>query len=413
MNSIGLYLSNASNKQFIISEIFANRFLPEYIDLSALQGALHSSIAIDRFVEEELRHDRFVIITPENPSLGSMSSGQQKKALLTWLISQKPQYLVLDDVYSNIDRETQQAIKATLAQLAGKTRIIQIFFRKQDLLPDIETVLTVDGNNVIVQRETAGDFSISHAAEKRIHQHFQFPTEYDENPTDIDPLIQLNSVSVRYGEKAVLDKVNWTIRKGEFWQLMGPNGSGKSTLLSIIIGDNPRGYGQNMILFGKKKGTGETIWDIKRRIGYFTPSMMNQFTRNDTVENMIISGLLDSVGLYTQPTDLQKDIARKWLDMLGPDYQHKYFQSLSLGQQRMIMVVRAMVKHPSLLILDEPTIELDDTNSRIFIELIHSIAAEKKIAIVYVSHREEPDLQPDFIFQLIPSVKGYTGVVKK
>jgi len=413
MNSIGLYLSNASNKQFIISEIFANRFLPEYIDLSALQGALHSSIAIDRFVEEELRHDRFVIITPENPSLGSMSSGQQKKALLTWLISQKPQYLVLDDVYSNIDRETQQAIKATLAQLAGKTRIIQIFFRKQDLLPDIETVLTVDGNNVIVQRETAEAFSISHAAEKRIHQHFQFPTEYDENPTDIDPLIQLNSVSVRYGEKAVLDKVNWTIRKGEFWQLMGPNGSGKSTLLSIIIGDNPRGYGQNMILFGKKKGTGETIWDIKRRIGYFTPSMMNQFTRNDTVENMIISGLLDSVGLYTQPTDLQKDIARKWLDMLGPDYQHKYFQSLSLGQQRMIMVVRAMVKHPSLLILDEPTIELDDTNSRIFIELIHSIAAEKKIAIVYVSHREEPDLQPDFIFQLIPSVKGYTGVVKK
>jgi molybdate transport system ATP-binding protein len=413
MNNIGLYLSNASNKQFIISEIFANRLLRKYIDLSALQGALHSSITVNRFVDEELQHDRFVITTPENPSLGSMSSGQQKKALLTYLISQKPQYLVLDDVYSNMDIETQQTLKTTLAGLAGQTRMIQIFFRKQDLLPVIDTVLTVDGNNTIVQMEAACDFIVSQAAEKRIQQQFRFPTEYDENHTNIDPLVQLNSVSVWYGEKAVLNKVNWTIRKGEFWQLMGPNGSGKSTLLSMIIGDNPRGYGQNMILFGKKKGTGETIWDIKRQIGYFTPAMMNRFTRNDTVENMIISGMLDSVGLYIHPTDLQKDIAQKWLKMLGINYPNKLFQSLSPGQQRMIMVVRAMVKHPSLLILDEPTIELDDTNSRLFIELIHAIAAEKKIAIVYVSHREEPDLQPDFIFELIPSDKGYTGVIKK
>jgi len=165
------------------------------------------------------------------------------------------------------------------------------------------------------------------------------------------------------------------------------------------------------MLFGKKKGSGESIWDIKRQIGYFTPSMILQFTRDDSVENMIISGLLDSVGLYVKPSDIQKDIAKSWIDMLGPYYRNKSFQSLSIGQQRMVMVARAMVKHPPLLILDEPTVELDDENSLLFIDMVNAIASGKKIAIVYVSHRDEPDLKPDKVFELIPGIEGSTGKV--
>ena len=115
----------------------------------------------------------------------------------------------------------------------------------------------------------------------------------------METLVELHSVSVKYGNKQVLSDINWTIRKGEFWQLTGPNGAGKSTLISMITGDNPKAYGQNMILFGRRKGSGETIWDIKRQIGYFTPIMIQQFSRSESVENMIISGLNDSVGLYT------------------------------------------------------------------------------------------------------------------
>jgi len=389
-----------------------NIFLRKYIDMSSLNGALHSTITINRFIEEELRHDRFLIQTAENSSLESMSSGQQKKALLDYLITQKPQYLVLDDVYSNIDKATQESITSTLAQLSKTTLLIQLFFQKRDMLSCIETVYIVDQNNTIIKAETAGSFQNSEPVqEKNIHR-FKLPMEYDENHVDINPLIQLNSVSVRYVEKPVLYKVNWTIQKGEFWQLVGPNGSGKSTLLSIIIGDNPRGYGQEMILFGKKKGSGESIWDIKRQIGYFTPAMIQQFTRDDTVENMIISGLMDSVGLYCKPSDMQKDIATKWLKMLGTAYHNKTFQSLSIGQQRMVMVARAMVKHPPLLILDEPTIELDDVNSKLFIEMVNAIASEKKIAILYVSHRDEPNLHPDKIFELVPGKEGSIGVVK-
>jgi len=410
--SIGLYLSNTSNKYLIIEQIMTNHFLPEHIDLSTLKGVLHSTKTINRFVEEELRHDRFLIQTAENSSLGSMSSGQQKKALLDYLIAQKPQYMVLDDVYSNIDKATQEAITLTLAQLAKTTLLIQLFFRKRDMLPCIDTVYTVDENNKIVSKQDVASFQVPNVSEEQKPHQFIIPKDYNGQHIDINPLIQLNSVSVRYVEKPVLDKINWTIQQGEFWQLVGPNGSGKSTLLSIIIGDNPRGYGQDMILFGKRKGSGETIWDIKRQIGYFTPAMIDQFKHDDSVENMIISGLVDSVGLYSKPTDMQKDIAKLWINMLGDSFRNKSFQSLSIGQQRMVMVARAMVKHPPLLILDEPTIELDDENSRLFIDMVNAIAAEKKIAILYVSHRDESDLKPEMIFELIPGAEGSIGVVK-
>ena len=410
--NIGLYLSNKSNKNYILQQIMANKFLQPYLDLSPLKGALHSSITIDKFIEDELRHDRFLIQTDENSSLASMSSGQQKKALLLYLINQKPQYIVLDDVYSNVDKQTQQFIDNELTQLGESTLLVQLFFRKRDLLPCIDIVYSVNENNEITASQQANLFLASNQSDSINPVQFSLPKMYNENHTNVDPLVQLNSVSVHYGTKDVLDNVQWTIKSGEFWQLVGPNGAGKSTLISMITGDNPRAYGQDMILFGRKKGSGESIWDIKRQIGYFTPAMIEQFTRVDTVENMIISGLNDSVGLYVNPSDMQKDIAKGWMESLGSAYKNRTFQSLSLGQQRMVMVARAMVKYPPLLILDEPTIELDDENSKLFIEMVNAIAAEKKVAIIYVSHRDEPDLQPNKIFELIRTEHGYTGIVK-
>jgi len=410
--NIGLYLSNTSSKNQIIKQIMNNRFLSDYIDLSQLKGSLFSTLTIEKLIDEELRHDRFLVQTAENSSLQSMSSGQQKKALLNWLVAQNPQFLVLDDVYSNIDKETQLAITKSLTELSETTLIIQLFFRKRDLLPCIDVVYSVDGNNRIVSETKASLFRLENDTATLPTHVFSLPANFSDNHVDVDPLIQLNSVSVRYGNKNVLDNVSWTIRKGEFWQLVGSNGSGKSTLITMITGDNPKAYGQDMTLFGRKKGSGETIWDIRRQIGYFTPSMTNQFTRDDSVENMVISGLMDSVGLYVVPSDLQKDMAKAWIEMLGNSFRNKSFQSLSIGQQRMVMVARAMVKHPPLLILDEPTIELDDENSRLFIEMVNAIAAEKKVAIIYVSHRDEENLKPDKIFELISTRLGCTGIVR-
>lgn len=141
--------------------------------------------------------------------------------------------------------------------------------------------------------------------------------------------------------------------------------------------------------------------------------MIQQFKHSDSVENMIISGFKDSVGLYSKPSNLQKRLAKSWLKILEMPNGNQKFHRLSLGQQRMVMVARAMVKHPPLLILDEPTIELDEENSSLFIEMINTIKAEKNVAIIYVSHRDEQNLHPDKIFELIPTKNGYTGIVRK
>ena len=408
MDHIGIYLSNSANKDLIIDQIIANKFFKNDPDLSGLHGELYSTITINRIIDEELRHDRFPIFTEENPSLLSMSSGQQRKALLTYLISLRPQYLVLDDIYSSVDKDTREFIVENLERLSGTTLMIQLFYRKQDVLKFIKTVYTVDNQNHIIDQHTLQLFIQKHLTDHAI-QNIALPHLFVEPTPMINPLVQLNSVSASFHDHQVLKNICWTIQSGEFWQLKGPIGSGKSTLLSMIIGDNPKGYGQDMVLFGRKKGTGETIWDIRKRIGYFTPSMILQFTHNDPVENMVISGLVDSVGLYTKPSDLQRDIANAWLKVLGPDFRNKTFNSLSFGQQRILLVVRAMVKHPPLLILDEPTVGLDDENTRLFLNMINAIATQKKVAIIYVSHRSEPDLKPDKIFELIPSSEGSTG----
>ena len=195
-HSIGLYLSNASNKNLILEQIISNKYLKDHINLESLKGLLHSTLTINRFIEKEIRHDKFPIYTTENKSLGSMSSGQQKKALLDYLILQKPDYIVLDDVYSNINKATQESITNTLSQLAETTLLIQLFFRKRDMLPCIKTVYTVDENNTIIDAQNAEAFKTKQTISLTNQLVLKFPQGYDETHSNINPLVLLNSVSV-------------------------------------------------------------------------------------------------------------------------------------------------------------------------------------------------------------------------
>ena len=217
-------------------------------------------------------------------------------------------------------------------------------------------------------------------------------------------------MTVKYEERVIVKDINWTINAGEFWQLVGPNGSGKTTLLTMINGDNPKAYNQDLTLFGRKKGTGETVWSIKQKIGYLTPSMTDLFNTRHTLEQMIISGFTDSIGLYKEPSDIQIRLADEWLELIEmSQLKKRVFCQLSLGQQRLALVARAMVKHPPLLILDEAMSGLDDHNASVVTNLINKIASESKTAILYVSHRIEEGLLPEHIFELTPSESGSAG----
>ncbi|MBN1953110.1 MAG: ATP-binding cassette domain-containing protein [Bacteroidales bacterium] len=381
----------------------------ELEEFAGRKGLLHSTVSLEKFIEDEFQHDNFALSTEKKRSIRTFSSGEQRKALLTYLISKSPGFLVVDNPFDCLDSESVAQLKAQITELAKHIPVVQIFKRSGDLLPFISHVLLIEEDQLrhVHKLEEYLQLHI-HKETGSIQGSIPPPSkEFNDIP---EILVELKDVAVNYGDRPVLRQINWQIKRGEFWQLTGPNGSGKTTLLTMIYGDNPKAYGVELYLFGKKKGSGESVWDIKKKIGYFTPSITELFHRNNTVEQMVISGLLDTIGLYRKATGHQQEIADAWLRALGiTELRNESFQRLSQIHQRLVLIARAMIKHPPLLILDEPSTGLDDSSAAMLSELINAIAAESRTAILYVSHRQEKGLRPQRIFRLTPGDSGSEG----
>ena len=204
---------------------------------------------------------------------------------------------------------------------------------------------------------------------------------------DQDAVILMRKVNVRYGKKVVLKNFNWTVRNGENWKIVGPNGAGKSTLLSLITADNLQAYSNEIHMFGKLRGTGESIWDIKRRIGHVSSEFQVQYRESVTVLKVVLSGFFDTIGLYQPVTEKQKETALYWMKFLEIENLAEIdFTRLSYGQQRLVLIARALVKSPALLILDEPCQGLDRANRNRVLTLIDQIGHQSMTQIIYVTH---------------------------
>src|SRR3546814_2601873 len=171
----------------------------------------------------------------------------------------------------------------------------------------------------------------------------------------------MRDVSVRYGDTQVLDKINWTVKHGERWVLSGPNGAGKSTLFSLINADNPQAYANDWLLFDRQRGSGESIWDIKKKIGYVSPELHQYFRTAYTCLQVVLSGFFDTLGLIRKVSPGQQQQARSWLKLLGLEAaENQAFRSSSLRVQRMTLITRALIKRPALLILYQHCTGMDD-----------------------------------------------------
>lgn len=407
MNHWVIYLDNNSDKKGFIND-FQHRRIPLALEeFKPKNGLLFSALTLDKLIEDEDRYDK-KILSSEHQKLETMSSGEQKRALLHYLLSEKPDYIILDNPFENLDFAFQEELKSILKKHAKDITFIQLASRKEDTLPFINNFGYLEKNDFLIIEDSALD-------ESDIPETFNFiniPASTTSFTNLKNTLIDFKDVSVSYGEKPILNNINWTVKKGDFWQLSGANGSGKSTMLSMIFGDNPKAYGQEIYLFGNKKGSGESVWDIKEKIGYYAPAMTLKFHGRQSVQHMLISGLTDSVGLYTIPTDVQKKIIDQWLNLLGlQDVKNKYFNALSMGQQRLVMTARAMVKRPPILILDEPTADMDSKSARLLVALVNKFANETDTAIIFVSHRQEKGLHPKKILKLIPGEHGSAGII--
>lgn len=396
-------LSNTFNKQLFIQQLLDKKAKGIFESFNQLDAQLFSSYTVQQFLVEEERHGYSGIPDALNQSLRSMSSGEQKKIVLKHLLSLKPGVLILDNLFDNLDAEAQQALKKELEATAHHTHLIQLLHRKREALSFIHNVVTVTAQGEIVPDLDAED----HVQDTFVQT---IPPPLYSYEVNSNELVRFSNVNVSYNNKQVLQQINWTVHAGEFWQLKGPNGSGKTTLLTMITGDNVKGYGKELYIFGRRKGSGEAVWEIKDKIGYLTPAMTDLFSTRHTLAQMIVSGYMDQIGLYTIPTDMQLRSAHEWMQFLSMEKKsNKPFCDLSAGEQRMALIARAMVKHPPLLILDEPLAGLDEHNAAKVIQLINKIAAESESAILYVSHQAEEGLQPQRIFELIKKENGSIG----
>ncbi len=399
-----ILLSNEVNKKGFIQMLLSGQAKGKLSFLNSFKGMLFSDIAIANYIEQEYRYETSESIKNTNRKLNTFSSGERKKAYLEYCLAQKPDFLIIDNPLDHLDQASRKDLIVFLENLSESVILVQLINRSVDQLEFIENKAFINDNFYAlaeINEDKKSDFILNKIA---------IPSAINKLEESETELIKFEKVSVSYEDRKIINSISWTINKGEFWQLVGPNGSGKSTLLSMITGDNQKAYGQNIYLFGKKKGSGETIWDIKKKIGIYTTSMTDLFQKRETVENMILSGYFDSIGLYIEPTSFQRQTVAKWLKLINlSTLKNKYFNQISIGQQRIVLIIRAIIKQPQLVILDEPFEGLDDKNVELLGQLINILKQETAMALIFVSHRIEPILKPNLVYELIPSNNGSEG----
>lgn len=325
-----------------------------------------------------------------------LSSGELRKFQLTKTLLSGPRVLIMDNPFIGLDAKTRDLLHVLLRRLTEMTRLqVILVLSKTDDIPEFITHV------IPVEDRTCGD-KIS--LQEYLHQRREVPAHvlpeekrerilnlpYGENLYHAEHIVDLNKVSIRYGDRTILKDLDWTVRCGEKWALSGDNGSGKSTLLSLVCADNPQSYACDIALFGRKRGSGESIWEIKKHIGYVSPEMHRAYLKNLPAIDIVASGLHDSIGLYRKMQEKDRAVCEWWMDIFGiADLKDRNFLQLSSGEQRMVLLARAFVKDPELLILDEPLHGLDMRNRRLVKDVIEAFCERKDKTMIMVTHYQE------------------------
>ena len=327
-----------------------------------------------------------------------LSSGELRKYKLAASLFTKPRVLIMENPFIGLDAQTRDQLKELLAMLAKEQGLqIILVLAKTDEIPDFITHIVEVRDRRVLEKVAIEKFRVeslefrddySAAEEGLAHKstiNYKLSTINSKPAT-----INFNKVTIRYGERTILKDLDWTVNKGEHWSLSGDNGSGKSTLLSLVCADNPQSYACDISLFGHKRGSGESIWDIKKHIGYVSPEMHRSYKQNIPAIQIVASGLKDTIGLYVRPNDAEKEQCRKWLRVFGiGELAERKFMEMSSGEQRLVLLARAFVKEPDLLILDEPLHGLDDVNRRMVKDIVDRYCQNPAVTLIYVTHYQE------------------------
>ncbi len=327
-----------------------------------------------------------------------LSTGEARKVLLLQAVLAAPSLLILDDPFEGLDRAAVAELAQAIVHVAERLPTLVVgTFGARDLpfAPEAlrEVVVLADRrpDRSPVFRGTPQEF-LARAADPSTHRTLP-PVDLGSWYPPLDPgvpLVELVDGHVRYGEQVVFEHLDFRVGPGQHTLIEGPNGSGKSSLLEMITGDHPQAYSNDLHLFGRRRGSGETVWDIKKSIGLVSARLHRDYRVGGSVEEVLLSGLFDSIGVYQRPEPSDRARAQAWLAWLELGLAPTAaFRELSFGQQRLVLIARAAIKVPPLVVMDEPTAGLDGDNRLRALELVESLSTQQKSTVLMVTHRAD------------------------
>ncbi|MCM1110595.1 MAG: ATP-binding cassette domain-containing protein [Clostridium sp.] len=328
--------------------------------------------------------------------LNFLSSGELRKFLLINALVRDPGLLILDNPFIGLDADARRSLGQAITSLRNQGSAVMLLVCDPADIPDCtDTLIPMPGGLTIgepIDAASVGIDRLRHTAATL------FPPRPDIDPDNLfdsretgdahKVVVEMHDCRVDTVDRHILGPVSWRVCRGEIHALSGPNGSGKSTLLSLLYGDHPQAYANDVSLFGRRRGSGESIWDVKKRIGYLS-SESHLYFRAGTQSGLevVARGFLDTPGCFVRVSDEFRETARRWLAALElEELTDRPFRTLSAGEQRLLLLVRAMVKNPELLILDEPMHGLDPGRKRQMLRLIETLCRSQSTAVIYVTH---------------------------
>ena len=372
---------DTSERRTLVKRLF------DTFGMSSMTGGYSAGESHARLFADDRAHpmlSKYVIL---------LSSGEMRKLRIIRALMAEPRVLIMDNPFIGLDAEARRQV-ATLMSAMSRERALQIILviSKTSDIPDFITHVVEVKGKTVGKKMTIDEYR---SLGRAIPEHVLTPSKREEiinlpvkhGDYKARTVIDMRQLSIRYGARTIIDNLSWTVLNGERWALGGPNGSGKSTLLSLVCADNPQGYACDITLFDRKRGSGESIWDIKRHIGYVSPEMHRAYHHDMPAIRIVASGLHDSVGLHVRVADGELAACKWWMRMFGlSGLEDRPFLSLSSGQQRLTLLARAFVKDPELLILDEPLHGLDDSNCRLVLDIIETFCERLNKTLIMVTH---------------------------
>lgn len=335
------------------------------IDFLKLQQADPATVDFAQIILPEKLLDREMI---------ELSSGETRKVLIAKTLLKSAQIYILDNPFTGLDAQSTADLSEFLRHFHERSGCcllvltVKPHFTQDQEVECIHLVPFISRSGAIPDLDQLPRFESPIAPFERV--------------------FDIRQGQIQAGGKQLLSDINWCIRKGEKWLLQGPNGSGKTTLTSLMYADNPSAYAQDLIIFDKKRGSGESIWQIKARIGFVSPEIQNYWPQSAKVLDVVQSGLSGTQVLVRPIKAEEKVHIAALLEALGLSiFAQTPLGQLSSGEKKMVMIARALALNPPVLILDEPFQGLDAQRTSL-VQALFTQLVDSERTILQIAHEE-------------------------